>query len=289
LFYYIEKNKREISERIDWIKKMEQWVNKLGLNVCKVKQRMQSRRTSTLLPILKSRFPAVEDAVILQVALQTDSSLIRSTEILSEMTGITFEQAVTKARSPTKCCSLITSLLPHTCDPEDDVVVLNINEDETPISPVFEIINTEPTCNNSQPKDDVVVLIDQDRNHIELPINPEVETCSPYVCTDYNKNEGFVNSSSFDGIAEDGEDVVTIKLILNDNIYRFKVNLNKFGLKELLCDARCKFGTHDVKMKYKDEEGDYITVSNDLEWIESLHTQRIHGSANMFKFYAFHN
>eukprot|EP01088_Endostelium_zonatum_P021580 TRINITY_DN8614_c0_g1_i1.p1 TRINITY_DN8614_c0_g1~~TRINITY_DN8614_c0_g1_i1.p1 ORF type:complete len:279 (+),score=75.62 TRINITY_DN8614_c0_g1_i1:69-905(+) len=275
---------------------MEQW---LSMNVEKVRQKMRSRRTSSLLPVLKRRFPEVEDSMILQVALQTNSSLIKSTEVLCELTGVGFQEAVARSCSA-RCCSNVEvrskaqscqeSKLNH-CNSEDVVMVDRVDrgEEEKLMKELlnFEVIPVHP---RRKEEEDSVVLIDTDNNHIELPIDPEVVETSPFICTNYNEvDDGNVNIDDED----DEENQIIIKLIIlsgdveNTNMYRFKVNPNKFGLKELMQDVKLKTQTtNEIKIKYKDEEGDLITVSHDAEWNEALLTLKQLSTSNVFKFYA---
>jgi len=53
-----------------------------------------SKRTMDLLPVLKNRFPAIEDDIIISVVTLHNNSLIKATEALSEISGVSFNTAI---------------------------------------------------------------------------------------------------------------------------------------------------------------------------------------------------
>jgi len=58
-----------------------------------------SKRTIDLLPVLKARFPSIEDDIIISVATVNNNSLIKTTEALSEISGVPFDRAIKQGLS----------------------------------------------------------------------------------------------------------------------------------------------------------------------------------------------
>jgi len=63
-----------------------------------------SKRTLDLVPVLKSRFPSVDNDIIISVAAQHNNSLIKATEALSEISGVPFNTAIRRSMRRRRGC-----------------------------------------------------------------------------------------------------------------------------------------------------------------------------------------